>query len=162
MALGDVVVFNSFVNDLGDKVHNLSGDTYKLALITDSVTPSRSTADPRWGSGGSTNLSSDQVTPGGNYSSGGVSLSAVITDNWSTVTSGAGGITLKFDGDDVTILQDSSNPDNARWGIIYNDTDSGKRAVAFVDLGGVVDLTAGDFTITWHSDGIFNVTAGSP
>lgn len=149
MAQGDVTLFNEFKEDIGQKVHNLSSDTYKLGLITNAVTPSASTSDPRWGAGGTTNLSSSQVTPGGNYSTGGPTIASTTYSE----TSG----TATFDGSDVSIASDASNPNNARWGIIYNDTSTGKEAVAFVDLGGVTDLTAGAFAVTWSASGIFSL-----
>lgn len=150
MAAGDITLFNEFKEDVGQKIHNLSSDTFKLGLVTNAVTPAAATADPRWGAGGGTNLSSSQVTPGGNYSSGGPALGS---STWSE-TSG----TATFDAADVSIAQSASNPNNARWGIIYNDTSAGKEAVAFVDLGGVTDLTAGAFQITWSASGIFSLT----
>lgn len=153
MAKGDVVVFNQFMEDMGDKLHAMGSDTFKIGLTTGTTTPTAATSDPRWGAGGTTDFSAEEVTAGGNYTAGGESLSAVITDNW---TRSAG--TSKFDGDDVSILQNVSNPTNARWGIIYNSTDTGKRAVAFVDLGVSTDLSAGDFTITWNANGIFTLS----
>lgn len=32
MASGDLVFFNQFDEDIGDKLHNMSGDVWKLAL----------------------------------------------------------------------------------------------------------------------------------
>ena len=150
MAAGDITLFNEFKEDVGQKIHNLSSDTFKLGLVTNAVTPAASTADPRWGAGGSTNLSSSEATPGGNYSAGGPALAS---STWSET-----GGTATFDAADVTIAQNASNPNNARWGIIYNDSSAGKEAVAFVDLGGVTDLTAGAFQITWSASGIFSLT----
>jgi hypothetical protein len=151
MAVGDVTIFNKFKEDIGRSVHNLHTNTIKLGLVTSSVTPAASTSDPRWGAGGSTNLSSNEVTPGGNYSTGG----PTIANTTYTVTSA----TATFDGDNVTILQNASNPSNAEWGIIYNDTAAGKQAIAFIELGGV-DLSAGEFAVNWNASGIF--TLGDP
>lgn len=150
MAQGDVVLFNEFKEDIGQEIHQLSTDTFKLGLITNAVTPTASTADPRWGAGGTTNLSSSQVTPGGNYATGGPTIGSTT---WSE-TAG----TATFDGSDISISVNASNPNNARWGIIYNDTSAGKEAVGFLDLGGVTDLTAGTFTVTWNASGIFALT----
>ena len=150
MAAGDITLFNEFKEDVGQKIHNLSSDTFKIALVTNAVTPAAGTSDPRWGAGGSTNLSTYEVTPGGNYSSGGATLSS---STWSE-TAG----TATFDAADVTIAQNASNPNNARWAIIYNDTSAGKEALAFVDLGGVTDLAAGAFQATWSASGIFALT----
>ena len=57
-----------------------------------------------------------------------------------------------------TWAQDASNDVDAYWGIIYNFTDAGKDAIAFVDLGGPVDMTAGDLTVTWNASGIFTIS----
>ena len=59
-----------------------------------------------------------------------------------------------FDADDISIAQHASNPTNARWGILYNDTSAGKECVGFVDLGAAIDLSAGAFSITWNASGI--------
>ena len=150
MAQGDVTLFNEFKEDVGQKIHNLSSDTFKVGLVTNAVTPAAGTSDPRWGAGGTTNLSTSQVTPGGNYSAGGPALAS------STYSETAG--TATFDAADVSIAQDAANPNNARWAIIYNDTSAGKEAVAFLDLGGVTDLTAGNLAVTWSANGIFSLT----
>ena len=39
-----------------------------------------------------------------------------------------------------------------------NYTDAGKDALCYVDLGGPVDMTAGDLTITWHGSGLMTIT----
>lgn len=149
MAQGDITVFAQAKMDIGLEVHQLETDTIKLGLVTSSVTPSETTSDPRWGSGGSTNLSTNQVTPGGNYSSGG----PTIANNTYTLSS----VTATFDGDNISITQHASNPTDARWGAIYNDTAAGKQALAFLDLGGATDLSAGDFSVTWNASGIFTL-----
>jgi hypothetical protein len=59
-----------------------------------------------------------------------------------------------FDADDISITSHASNPTDARWGILYNDTAAGKNCVGYVDYGSVSDLTAGDFSITWNASGI--------
>lgn len=148
MAQGEITLFNQFKKDLGLKIHNLDTDTYKLALVKSAanggIDPVASTADPRWGAGGTTNLSSSEVTAGGNYSSGGISLGDV------TWTDESG--TMEWDAPtNPSWAVDASNPTNARWGIIYNDTATGKQAVAFVDLGADKDMTAGDLDVTWNA-----------
>lgn len=146
MAAGDIVFFDQWLVDVQEKIHNQETDSIKVGLITNAVTPLATTADPRWGAGGSTNFATSQVTPGGNYADGGPAAANPTV----TLTGGAG----VFDADDIAIAQDAGNPDDARWGIIYNDTATGKNAIGFVDLGAVIDLTAGDFSITWNASGI--------
>lgn len=149
MAEGDVTVTDQHLEDIGRKVHNLNTDTVKLGLITSNTTPTAGASDPRWGSGGSTNWSTDEVSAGGNYSAGGPDITNTYSQTGGTAT---------FDAADVSINEDASNPTNARWGIGYNDTSAGKEVVFFIDLGGDIDLSAGDFSITWHENGIYTIS----
>jgi len=146
MASGDVVFFDQYMVDVQEKIHNQETDSIKVGLITSAATPAATTADPRWGAGGTTNFSSSEVTPGGNYSTGGSSAA-----NPSVTLSGGAAV---FDADDISILQNASNPTNARWGIIYNDTATGKNCLGYVDLGSDRDLSGGDFSIAWNASGI--------
>ena len=146
MAAGDVVFFDQYLVDVQEGLHDQENDTFKLGLITSAVTPAATISDPRWGAGGGTNLSTSQVTPGGNYASGGPTIA-----NPTVTLSGGAGV---FDADDVAIAQAAGNPNNARWGVIYNDTDAGKRALGFVDLGANIDLSAGAFSVLWNASGI--------
>lgn len=147
MAQGDVTLFAQFKLDEGKKTHQLATDVFKMGLITNSVTPTATTADPRWGAGGTTNFSSNQVTPGGNYSTGGPTLT---TNTWTLAS-----VTATFDADNVSVLQNASNPTNARWGIGYNNTSAGKESIFFLDLGSVFDMSSGDLTVTWSASGIW-------
>ena len=146
MATGDVTFFDQFLVDEGKKVHNLDADTIKVGLITSTVTPAATDSDPRWGAGGTVNFATNQVTAGGNYATGG----PAIPTNSMTLDTGKG----KFDGGDIVIAQHASNPTNARWGIIYNDTPAGKNCVGFVDLGAVTNLSLVPFEIQWAATGI--------
>lgn len=151
MAIGDVVVFDQFLVDALKKVHNLDTDTIKVGLITSAQTPAVTSNDPRWGAGGLTNFSTAEVTPGGLYAAGGYDITAGAAV---TLDTGA----AKFDSStDVSYLQNGSNPTNARWAIIYNDTSTGKECIGYVDLGSDINLSTGDFSINWNASGIFTV-----
>ena len=153
MAVGDVTLFNRFYQDIGLEIHQLETDTIQVGFVDNTTTPTASTADPRWGSGGSTDFSANEVTPGGNYSSGG----PTIANN--TYAESAGVAT--FDGDNISITQDASNPDSVWWGIIYNSTAAGNQAIGFIELGSGLDLSTGDFSITWNASGIFTLQAAA-
>jgi hypothetical protein len=153
MAAGDFTVFDQYLTDLGNKIHDMDGDTLKLGLVTSSVTPAASDAGPHWNGTGTTDYSSNEVTPGGNYSTGGPTPG---TQAWS-VTSNI----LKFDMADVSISQNASNPTDARWAILYNSTDANKRGIGFLDLGAVIDLSAGDFSYTVPANGVFRIGVGT-
>lgn len=145
MAQGDIRFFAGALLEMGKGTHNLTTSTLKVGLITTVTTPVVGDTDPRWAVGGSVNFATTQVTPGGNYVTGGAAL-ATLT--WTNVS---GVLTLRAA--DVVIAQHASNPTNARWGIIYNDTAANKNAVGFIDFGSVRDLTTGAFTIDFGGAG---------
>jgi hypothetical protein len=146
MAAGDIVWFDQAMLDLGKEVHDLTNDTLKLGIVKSAanagIDPVASTADPRWGAGGSTNLSSSEVATGGSSYTGPQTLT---TKTW-TLVSGKG--TLRADV--VSLAQDASGFTNGRWGILYNDTAAGKQALAYVDLGSDRSLVTGPLTIDWN------------
>jgi len=142
MAQGDVHVFDQFLVDALEKKHDLENDSIKCALIDSVQTPATTSADPRWGAGGTVNFSTDEVTAGGNYVAGGADCANPA------VTLNGGLAEIDFD-DPATWAQNVSNPTDARWGIIYNDTSAGKECIGYVDLGSAFDMTTGDLTITW-------------
>ena len=148
MAAGDLVLFQQFGEGLGNGLHDLDANTFKLGLITSAVTPTANMSDPRFGAGGGTNLATNEVTAGGNYSAGGPTLASL---NWSR-----SGATSTWDVADVTIAQAAGNPTNARWAVIYNSTAS-NRAVGFIDLGVDRDLSAGSLTLLINAGGVFDL-----
>lgn len=145
MARGDVVVFEEA------KAKMISGnwastDNFYCAICDNTVTPTAATATPVIGD-------FTQVGAGGTYVNNGTDLGAL-----SALVSEAAGV-MTFDSTvNPTWAQNPGNDVDAYWGIIYNFTDAGKDAVAFVDLGGPVDMTAGDLSITWAVAGIFTIT----
>lgn len=147
MATGDITFFDQFKVDLGNKIHDLDGDTFKVGFVTSTLAPVATAAAPHFGGTGTTNYATNEVTPGGNYAAGGPSL---------TSTSYAlDGSTADWDAQKVSIAQHASNPTNSRWGIIYNNTDANKRAVAFLDYGSDRDMSAGLFEFKFNSvDGV--------
>jgi hypothetical protein len=150
MAQGDIVVFNQFKEDMGAQLHDLTaaGDVVKLAFIDSTQTPAANANDPRWGAGGTVNYDTNEVS-GGAFTAEG----ADILNTWVETTG-----TVKFGGTDLaTFGKNASNPSTLRWGIFYNSTDAGKRCIAYLDLGAVVDGTAGDLTITFNASGIFTL-----
>lgn len=152
MARGDIKWFARALLDLGTKKHDLSADTFKLGIVTSATAPTTSSADPRWGSGGTTNFSSTQVALATGYS-GPITLASLTWSQVSNVPSLRANV--------VSIAQDAAGFTDGAYGIVYNDTDSGKRAIAFVDLGGPVGNVAGPVDIDWSgaSNDILTLTA---
>jgi len=144
MAQGDVTVFDEAKAKMldGDWA---STDNFYCAIMDNTTTPTAATATPVFGD-------FTEVGAAGSYTANGTDLGTLAT-----LVTEAGG-TMTFDSTtNPTWAKNASNDTDAYWGIIYNFTDAGKDAVAFVDLGGPVDMTAGDLTITWNASGIFTI-----
>lgn len=145
MAQGDVVFFDQFLEDLAigtDVGHDFGATPHTImcAIVDSTTTPTTTTADPRWGAGGTTNFSTWEVTVAGDYSAGGNECTtAGITNN-------AG--TIEFDWGNPTAWATGTDAD-AKWGIVYNDTIAGKQCIGYVDLGTAFDMSTGTLTITW-------------
>ena len=150
MAQGDFQLFDQFIEDLGNGVHNLDSDAIKLGLIDSVQTPLQTSADPRWGAGGSTNFDTNEVSQtGGTYAAEGLDISMTYSQ-----ASGVG----TADATDVTTWTvNASNPDDAKWAIMYNSTAAGKNCIGFLDLGTAFDMTTGDLNITWGAS-LFTIT----
>ncbi len=146
MATGDIKWFPEALLNLGKKVHNLSSDTLKLGIVTSSPAPALNTADPHWGGTGTTNFATTQVGTGGGYT-GPITLASVTWTNVSNVP------TLRAA--DITIPQNASGFSNGAYGIIYNDTDANKRAIAWIELssGGTASIVSGSLTIDFQGAG---------
>lgn len=141
MATGDIKWFAQALHDLGNKIHDMDGDTLKLGIITSAVSPALSTSAPHWGGTGTTNLATNQVATGGTSYTGPITLS---NKSWSVVSN-----VPTVRADEVTLAQDASGFTNGRWGVIYNDSDANKRCLAFVDMGSDRSLVAGPIVFAW-------------
>jgi len=129
MAITTNAICNTFKKELLEATHNFSnpgGNTFKLAMYTNSATLGKSTTSFTTG---------NEVTSPSGYTSGGKALvntgTSVASDTAITDFSD-----LSFTG--VTIT--------ARGAMIYNTTDS-KKAVCILDFGADKTATSGTFTI---------------
>jgi len=141
MARGDIKWFNRALFDCGSKLHDLPADSLRLGIVTNATVPTNNSADPRWGAGGSTNFSSSQVGLATGYA-GPIALASKTFSQVSNIPTLRAAV--------VTIAQDAAGFADGYWGIIYNDTDAGKRAIAFVELGGPVGNVNGPIDIDWN------------
>lgn len=153
MATGDIRWFAQGLHDLGNKLHALGTDVLKLGLITSTTTPTIGTLVPHFGGTGTTNLATNQVIAGTSYTSGGPTLTGVAWTNvGNTVPTLRAGV--------ITIAQDAAGFTNARWGIIYNNTNAAKQALGFIDLGADRSIQSGSLTLDWSgaTDDILTIT----
>jgi hypothetical protein len=130
--------------DLGNKIHDLDGDDWRLGIVTTATAPTVATAAPHWGGTGTTNFASTQVATGGTSYTGPIVLTS---ETWQLITGGVEMLAAK-----VVLAQDASGFSNGAWGIIYNNTDANKRAVAYVEIssGGAASLVDGPVEIRWN------------
>lgn len=152
MARGDVHLFANFQQKaLSGVSFNLATDTLKLGIINNTVAPSVTTPDPRWGAGGATDFSADQVATGTGYTG-----PIALTGDTFTLT----GAVSSLKANNVVIPQDASGFSNAYWGILYDATTAGNYCVGLVDLGGPIGNVNGPINLNWNASGIETFTAG--
>ena len=142
MATGTVKWFAQAILDLGNKIHSMPSDDIRIGIVTTTTVPSLSTAAPHWGGTGTTNFATNQVATATAYTG----PIALVSKTWSIVSN-----VPTFRADVVTIAQDAGGFTNGAYGIIYNNTDANKRAIAFIELsaGGTLSLVSGSVTIDW-------------
>lgn len=119
--------------------HN--GTNLKLMLTTNTVTPDQD----NWVYKSSV---TNEVT-GTGYTAGGAAISPA------SVTYTAGTNLITIDGPDITW---SNSTITARWGIVYDSTSTNFPLIAYIDFGGDITSTNGNFTVQFDANGIATVT----
>jgi PKD repeat protein len=131
MAFSGNFMCTSFKKELMTATHNFtnsSGNTFKLALYTNSASFTAAT----------TAYTTSNEVSGTGYSAGGSALTNVTPTTSST--------TALTDFADLTF---SSATITARGALIYNDSATGDPSVVVLDFGGDKTSTAGDFTVVF-------------
>jgi hypothetical protein len=146
MAQGTLTLFEEFSKTLADGTHDMDGDTFKIALVSNSISGMAATATPVLGD-------FTQVT-GTNYTAGG----AALTTTW---TEAGGTSSFKSTQGTITWTTHASGPSDIKTGIIYNTTSAVTgAAVAFIDFtadAGTTAISLIDGDITWTPDGSTNI-----
>lgn len=146
MATGDIVWFEE-ARTLDYFAGWAASDDIKVAILDNTTAPTSADATPALGD-------YTEVGAAGTYTAGGTSIG-----NWGAVWSEAGGTGTMDSNTNPTWAPDGSNDTDAYWGLIYNDTRAGDPAVAYVELGGPVNMQTVTLTITWNGSGIATLTA---
>jgi hypothetical protein len=120
-----------------NKEVDMEADDIKVALFDDSH--SFTATDANWAA-----ISANEIT-GTGYTTKGASLAS------GAVTKAA---TTKYDADNLTW---STGTFSAWHGVIYNEDHASDNLIASIDFGGEQAVTAADFTIAWHADGIITI-----
>jgi len=124
--------FNSFVEALAEKVHNLGSDTLKVMLTnTAPVAANTQKSDLT------------EIGAGNGYSAGGTT--AGLTS--SSQTSGTYKLVLA----DVVFTASGGTIGPFRYAVLYNDTATNDELIGFWDYGSSITLQNGE-TFTWDAD----------
>lgn len=131
--------FNSFVEALAEKVHNLGSDTLKVMLTNTAPV-----------AGNSVKADLTEISAGNGYTAGGATASI-------TSSSQTGG-TYKLVLADVTFTATGAvGP--FRYAVLYNDTATNKELIGWVDYGSSLTLANGEtFTVDFSaSNGVLTI-----
>lgn len=124
---------NDFVEDLGDKVHNLSSDQLVVALSN--TAPASESSNPTAdGNGVLANVT--QIT----YTN--LSSRNITTTSWS-VSSGTAKLVLA----DLTLSASGGTVGPFRYAYLYNDTATNDELIGVYDYGSAITLQDGDDTV---------------
>lgn len=120
--------FNSFVEALAEKVHNLGSDTLKVALTNSAPSASNTVL-----------ADITQISNGNGYTTGGTAA----TTSSSSQTSGTYKLVLA---DVVFTASGSMGP--FRYAVLYNDTAASDELIGYWDYGSSITLASGEtFTV---------------
>lgn len=145
-APGTFTLYDSVAELIGDGTIDLDNDTFKVALLTSSYSPSAAHDEY-------TDLTG-QVANGSGYTTGGGTLTNVTWTRSNSVAT--------FDSDNY-VWTASGGSIGARYAVIYDDTSSGKKLIGYYVLDSApADLVATDgntFTVGPSADnGWFQIT----
>ena len=118
--------FNSFVEALAEKVHNLGADTLKVMLTNVAPVATNSIK---------TNIT--EISAGNGYTAGG--NTAAVTS--SAQTSGTYKLVL---GDPATWTATGGSIGPFRYAVLYNDTATNKELIGWWDYGSSITLADGE------------------
>lgn len=117
--------FNSFVEAIAEKVHNLGADTLKVVLTNTAPVSTN------------TQLSHiTQISAGNGYTTGGTT--AALSS--SAQSSGVYKLVLS----DVTFTASGGSMGTFRYAVLYNDTAANDELIGFWDYGSAVTLLSGE------------------
>ena len=117
--------FNSFVETLAEKVHNLQSDVLKVMLSN--TAPSATNA---------VKTDITEITAGNGYTAGGAQATQVS----SAQTTG----TYKLVLNDVTFTAAGGSLATFRYAVLYNDTATNDELIGWWDYGSAVTITNGN------------------
>lgn len=125
--------FNSFVEAMAEKVHNLGSDTLKVMLTNSAPV-----------AGNTVKADLTDITAQNGYSAGG----SAVTISASSQTSG----TYKLVGNDLVFTASGGSFGPFRYAVLYNDTATNDELIGWWDYGSAISVNAGEsFTVDFDA-----------
>jgi len=156
MAFTTSGVFGALIEDSLEQttLMDLNADSFKVALFNNTTVPDvdAASAATQFGAGGTWTTANEEISTT-DWPTGGEPLSTPT----STRSSGV----YTFDGVDTVQNGTTCTLANVYGCMVYDDTITTPvidQGLCFNDFGGVQAVTAGDFTVQWHVNGIFTIT----
>ena len=135
--------FHEFKGNLGEKLIDMNGDTFKVALTN--TAPTAATDDEL--------ADITQISGTNGYTTGGVTLA-----NPSWAETGAGTGVWRFTSDDFSWTASGGDIATFRYLVLYSDTSTNDKLVGYLDYGGAVNITNGNtFTGDVGASGYFEL-----
>lgn len=133
--------FNSFVEALSEKVHNLGADTLKVLLTNTAPAATNSVK-----------ADLTEISAGNGYTAGGTAA----TISSSSQTSGTYKLVLA----DVVFTASGGSIGPFRYAVLYNDTASNDELIGWWDYGSSITLASGEtFTVDFDATtGVLTIT----
>jgi len=133
--------FNSFVEAVAEKVHNLGSDTLKV-MLTNSAPAASNTVK----------ADITEISAGNGYTAGGTQASQTSSAQSSGV--------YKLVCSDVVFTASGGSIGPFRYAVLYNDTASNDELIGYWDYGSAITLTTGGtFTVDFSAtNGVLTLT----
>jgi hypothetical protein len=128
-----------FLYELTQATHDISSDTYKVALLTSSYSPDVST-DALWSA-----ISSNEVSSGNGYTTGGETLTLSISKDTANDR-------IKITATDTTW---ATLTKTFRYAVIYRSASG--NLVGYINFGSDQSPSAENYTIYWNATGVFDL-----
>lgn len=147
--MATLTIVDEFFAHLGNKVHNLGADSFKMALTN--TAPVQAT----------TAVFADltEISAGNGYSAGGPTLDS---EAWAETGSGTG--IWQFTSADEVVTASGGSIGPFRYVVMYNDTPTSPAdpVVGYLDYGSSITITTGNtFTVDVGANGWFRLGRGT-
>lgn len=156
MAWANSKIFRAYLADALDNTaeFDMGADTFKAALYNNTTAPNQDVTSANSAYAVDQWVVGNEVDDPTDWATGGEPLTGTSLDS-------ATAATVFFDATDTPQSGTTCTLADVYGALVYDDTLTtpvADQGVCFNYLGGVQSVTAGTFTIVWHSNGVFRFT----